>query len=100
MSVFEIILSVATALLGGTNILQLVNNRQLRRKMAAEAEQSEVASLQLIIKGNTDEIARLQKRLDDYTERYDLQRDRYDALRDKYDELADQLRNLQNKFVN
>ena len=100
MSTLEIILAIVTVLFGSVNILQLVNNRQLRRKMAAEAEQSEVASLQLIIKGNTDEIARLQKRLDDYTERYDLQRDRYDALRDKYDELADRLREMENKLEN
>lgn len=88
MDWLSIILSVATALLGGTNIVQLVNNRQLRRKMAAEGEQAEIQSLQLIIDGNVTEIKRLQTRLDDAEKRYD-------SLWGKYMNLQQQIKKLQ-----
>lgn len=88
MDLLSIILSVATALLGGTNIVQLVNNRQLRRKMAAEGEQAEIQSLQLIIDGNVTEIKRLQTRLDDAEKRYD-------SLWGKYMNLQQQIKKLQ-----
>ena len=89
MQIFlNIILPIITVLLGGTNIVQLVNNRQLRRKMAAEGEQAEIQSLQLIINGNVTEIKRLQERLDD-AER------RYESLWGKYMNVQQQIKKLQ-----
>ena len=81
------VLAIATLLLGGGNIWQLVNNRQLKRKLNAEGEQEEVKSLRLIIDGNVQEIQRLQKRVDDYA-------DRYEALWQKYLELQSKIDNI------
>lgn len=89
-TITSIILAVVTALSGGVNILQLINNRQMRRKLAAEADTAETQSLRLIIEGNVQEIARLQARVDDYAQRYD------DIL-DKYHKLMDEVNNLKNK---
>lgn len=80
-------LGVLASILAGTNILQFVNNRELRRKMSAEGYQTEIASLQNIIDGNVKEIDRLQKRCDEADSRYDSLRERYDSLEKKYDEL-------------
>ena len=89
MQIFlNIILPIITVLLGGTNIVQLVNNRQLRRKMAAEGEQAEIQSLQLIINGNVAEIKRLQERLDDAEKRYE-------SLWGKYMNVQQQIKKLQ-----
>ena len=85
MSIAEIILTIVTALLGGTNIVQLVNNRALRRKMEAEGEQEEIKSLQLIIDGNKEEISRLQ--------------DRVETLEKQYNELVDRYIKLQNELI-
>ncbi len=85
MSIAEIILTIATTLLGGTNIVQLVNNRALRRKMEAEGEQEEIKSLQLIIDGNKEEISRLQ--------------DRVETLEKRYNELVDSYVKLQNELI-
>ena len=81
------VLAIATLLLGGGNIWQLVNNRQLKRKLNAEGEQEEVKSLRLIIDGNVQEIQRLQKRVDDYA-------DRYEALWQKYLELQSKIEQI------
>lgn len=64
-----IILSIATALLGGTNIFQLFFLHADRRKRGAEAVQAEITSQQLIIDGNVQEIKRLQERLEHYEKR-------------------------------
>ena len=90
MSISTIILTILTTLFGGVNIIQLVNNRQLRRKMSAEASKEETNSLRLIIDGNVAEIARLQQRVDDYSRRYD-------DLMDKYMSLAEEVRILKQK---
>lgn len=83
-----LILALITALLGSGNIWQLVNNRQLKRKLNAEGEQAEIQSLQLIINGNVTEIKRLQTRLDDAEKRYD-------SLWGKYMNLQQQIKKLQ-----
>ena len=82
-----LVLALITALLGSGNIWQLVNNRQLKRKLNAEGEQEEVKSLRLIIDGNVQEIQRLQKRVDDYA-------DRYEALWQKYLELQSKIEQI------
>ena len=83
-----LILALITALLGSGNIWQLVNNRQLKRKLNAEGEQAEIQSLQLIIDGNVTEIKRLQTRLDDAEKRFD-------SLWGKYMNLQQQIKKLQ-----
>ena len=85
MSIAEIILSVVTMLLGGCNIMQLLQVRSLRRKASAEAYQSEIASLKLIIEGNVAEIQRLQDRINYYVTLYDGIVDRYNELRLRVD---------------
>lgn len=87
MDLTTLILALITALLGSGNIWQLVNNRQLKRKLNAEGEQEEVKSLRLIIDGNVQEIQRLQKRVDDYA-------DRYEALWQKYLELQSKIEQI------
>ena len=88
MDLTTLILALITALLGSGNIWQLVNNRQLKRKLNAEGEQAEIQSLQLIIDGNVTEIKRLQTRLDDAEKRYD-------SLWGKYMNLQQQIKKLQ-----
>lgn len=80
-------LALLASIFAGTNILQFVNNRELKRKLSAEGYQTEIASLQNIIDGNVKEIDRLQKRCDEADSRYDSLRERYDSLEKKYDEL-------------
>ena len=76
----HIILPIVLALLAGCNIIQLVNNRQLRSKLAAEAKQEENNALSQIINGQTKEIARLQTN--------------YGELQEKYFALAEELQNV------
>lgn len=67
----QIILAIATAILGGGNIAQFIGYRSLKKKMEAESDQEETKSLRLIIDGNVQEIQRLQSRVDEYAKRYD-----------------------------
>lgn len=69
MDTTTIILSILTALLGGTNIFQLFFLHSDRRKRGAEAVQAEITSQQMIIDGNVQEIKRLQERLEIYERR-------------------------------
>ena len=55
----EIILAVIAAILGGGNIFQWFQVRELKRKASAEAYQTEINSLRNIIDGNVAEINRL-----------------------------------------
>ena len=80
MSTIEIILSIVTTVLGGTNLLQLINNRHLRDKMMAEADQAQNETWNQIIAGQTKEIARLQKN--------------YGELQEKYYALAEEMQQL------
>lgn len=75
-----LVLALITALLGSGNIWQLVNNRQLKRKLNAEGEQAEIQSLRLIIDGNVQEIKRLQ-------ENYEKLWNKYVNLQSELDEL-------------
>jgi len=68
--VTTVILPIVLALLAGCNILQLVNNRQLRKKLAAEAEQAENETWGQIIAGQTAEISRLQTAYGDLQTKY------------------------------
>lgn len=64
MTTLEIILTLCTTLLGGSNIVTLLQVRQIKRKAAEEANQESNKTLFQIIEGNAKEIQRLQSRLD------------------------------------
>lgn len=76
----NILLALISAILGGGNIFQFVQMRELKRKSSADAYQSEINSLRLIIDGNVQEIKRLQG---DYAE-----------LQDRYFALAEELQKI------
>ncbi len=76
----EIILAVIAALLGGGNIFQWFQVRELKRKASAEAYQTEINSLRNIIDGNVAEINRLNAS--------------YAELQKNYFELAEELRRM------
>lgn len=76
----EIVLAVVAALLGGGNIFQFFQIREVRRKSSAEAYQTEINSLRTIIAGNVEEIQRLSTN--------------YGELQDKYFALAEELQTL------
>lgn len=76
----EIILAVIAAILGGGNIFQWFQVRELKRKASAEAYQTEINSLRNIIDGNVAEINRLNAS--------------YAELQKNYFELAEELRRM------
>jgi chromosome segregation ATPase len=80
MTIAEIILSVATLLFGGGNVLQFFLLREQKRKSSAEAYQTEINSLRTIIAGNVEEIQRLSTN--------------YGELQDRYFALAEELQEL------
>ena len=80
MSTAEIILAILTLLLGGGNILQLLQIRALKRKSNAEASQEEIRSLSMIIDKNREEITRLTTS--------------YGELQEKYFKLAEEVQDL------
>lgn len=80
----NIILAIVTALLGGGNIFQWFQVRELKRKSSAEAYQTEINSLRTIIDGNVQEIQRLNTN--------------YAELQDRYFALAEELQTLKRKM--
>lgn len=82
----QIFLTITTLLFGGSNIVQLVNNRQLRRKLSAESDQARNATLLQIINGQTEEISRLQNA--------------YGQLQEKYFALAEELQDIRTRMTN
>lgn len=76
----EIILAIIAAILGGGNIFQWFQVRELKRKASAEAYQTEINSLRNIIDGNVAEINRLNAS--------------YAELQKNYFELAEELRRM------
>lgn len=68
--VYQIVTTITTLLFGGTSLVSVINNRELKRKMAAEADQSEANSQKIVIIGLQEEVGRLQQRLVDMDERY------------------------------
>ena len=76
----NIILAIVTAVLGGGNIFQWFQVRELKRKSSAEAYQTEINSLRTIIDGNVQEIQRLNTN--------------YAELQEKYFALAEELQTI------
>lgn len=84
IDITTLVLSIATALFGGGNIFQWFQLRNLRRKSSAEAYQTEINSLRVIIDGNVKEIQRLTTS--------------YGELQDKYFALAEELQTIKTKM--
>lgn len=78
------VLGVLTLLLGGTNIVTLVQLRSLRAKGTYEAESVQIENLRRIIETNGEEIARLSVRLK-------AQEDKTDECGKKCEERLDRL---------
>ena len=90
MSTWEIILAIATLLLGGTNIFQMLTFRAYKRQRNAEADRAEIDSLSEIIKQNQAEIGRLSQRLLLADQRSLEQESKYNTLYEKYDRMRDE----------
>lgn len=83
-----ILLAILTALLGGGNIFQWFLLRETKRKSSAEAYQTEINSLRIIIEGNVQEIERLKKNYGELQDKYfaiaeELQQFKYDGKKSK-----------------
>lgn len=65
MTIWEIILTIITTLLGGTNILQLIQAKQLKAKLATETESVAIANMQHVIETMRAEIDRLNTKVAD-----------------------------------
>ena len=70
MSTIEVILSLLTLLFGGGNVFQWFQVRELKRKSSAEAYQTEINSLRIIIDGHVQEIQRLTSSYGELQEKY------------------------------
>lgn len=70
MDIVNAILGIVASLLAGTNVITLLQLRAIRRKSSAEADQEQIRSLNMIIAGNVQEIARLQERLSSLEQKY------------------------------
>lgn len=79
------ILPILATLFAGVNVIQLINNKQLRKKLAEEGKQAENNTWSQIVAGQTQEIARLQTA--------------YGELQTKYFDLADQLQTMRAEMV-
>lgn len=87
MSTIEVILSVATLVLGGGNVAQFLQVLSMKRKNSADAYLTEIQSLRNIIDGNVSEIKRLQIEREEDARRYDDLKDKYIALEERFNEL-------------
>ena len=89
-AIVSFVLGIATLLLGGLNIFQLLTFKAYKRQRNAEADQAEINSLSEIIKRNQEEIGRLSQRLIDSDRRATELENKYNTLYDKYDKMRDE----------
>ena len=89
-AIVSLVLGIATLLLGGLNIFQLLTFKAYKRQRNAEADQAEINSLSEIIKRNQEEIGRLSQRLIDSDRRATELENKYNTLYDKYDKIRDE----------
>lgn len=78
--IWQLVTTLTTLIFGSTSLAQLINNRELKRKLAAEATQSEATGENIIIQGLQAEVGRLQQRLSDLDERYMTLENKYYSL--------------------
>ena len=90
MDWLSFILALATLLLGGLNIFQLLTFKAYKRQRNAEADSAEIESLSKIITQNQAEIGRLSQRLNEADKRALEQDRRYEELANKYDKLRNE----------
>lgn len=88
--IWQLVTTLTTLIFGSTSLAQLINNRELKRKLAAEAQQSEATGENIIIQGLQAEVGRLQQRLSDLD-------GRYMALENKYYTLMEDITALREK---
>lgn len=83
----EIILAIVAALLGGGNLFQWFQVRELKRKSSAEAYQTEISSLRMIIDEERQEIKRLETS-------YGELHSKYGDMQTRFFELEEELHKL------
>lgn len=89
-AITSLVLGIATLLLGGLNIFQLLTFKAYKRQRNAEADKAEIESLSEIIRQNQAEIGRLSERLTLADQRAMEQENKYNALYDKFDKMRDE----------
>lgn len=89
-------LGILATILGGTNLVTLVQLRSLRAKGAYEAEAAHITNLQSVIHSQGEEIGRLSTRLEAQenktTECGKRCEERIEALQEQYDKIIASLR--------
>lgn len=93
-----LILSVLSTVLGGTSIAQFMHLKSIKRTKEAEADIKENESLLQIIRGNTEEIKRLQERLDTAEAKNDNLQKELDDQREKYRKLENELNQVRKQL--
>ena len=69
MTIWEIILAIVTALLGGGNIIQLIQMKQLKARQSADTETVAIKNMQMVIESMHAEIDRLNARVNELEHR-------------------------------
>ena len=85
--IWQILTTFLTLLFGGTS---LVNNRELKRKLAAEADSSEAEADDIVVKRLQGEVVRLSNRLEEMDERYAKLEHKYYQLMESVTQLKEQ----------
>ncbi len=88
--IWQILTTFLTLLFGGTSLVQLLNNRELKRKLAAEADSSEAEADDIVVKRLQGEVVRLSNRLEEMDERYAKLEHKYYQLMESVTQLKEQ----------
>ena len=79
--IWKVVTTFLTLLFGGTSLIQLLNNRELKRKMKAEADGSKAEAENIVIQRLQGEVVRLSSRLETMDKRYmELENKYYQVL--------------------
>lgn len=100
LSIYNTLCTILMALFGGCNILQLANNRALRKKLDAEADATRYNAQDVIIDGLKSEVERLQKRVEDGDIRYGQLEERYSGVLNTIVELRAEIAQLKTQLNN
>lgn len=88
--IWQILTTFLTLLFSGTSLVQLLNNRELKRKLAAEADSSEAETEDIVVKRLQGEVVRLSNRLEEMDERYAKLEHKYYQLMESVTQLKEQ----------
>ena len=101
MTIIEITLSVVTLLLGGWDIIQVLQIKELRAKAKADALKISAEAQSISAEGDKSRVENFREIMDIYKaelaslqSRYDNLQSRYDTLLAKYDKQQDQIAEL------